>query len=217
MGWKSTVAACAALCALASSARAGMLITEWMYSGNDGEYIEFTNTGPAAVDMTGWSFDDDSRTAGTIDLSAYGLVNVGESVILTEVAAPADFRTSWSLPASVKVIGGNAANLSRNDEINLYDNAMALIDRLTYGDQNIPGTIRTQNRSGNPSSPAALGVNNVALWQLAVNGDAFGSHLGALGDLGSPAAYVVPEPASAVLLLLGGMAVLIARKRLRHD
>mgnify|MGYP001277179721 CR=1 FL=1 len=215
MRWKLTVAACAALCAMASSARAGMLITEWMYSGNDGEYIEFTNTGPAPIDMTGWSFDDDSRLAGTIDLSAYGVVNVGESVILTEVAAPATFRTSWSLPGTVKVIGGNAANLARNDEMNLYDNAMALIDRLTYGDQNIPGTIRTQNRSGNPSSPAALGANNVALWQLAVDGDAFGSHLGALGDLGSPGAYVVPEPTGALLMLLGGLALLIARKRSR--
>ena len=214
MSWKLTVAACAALCAMASSASAGMLITEWTYSGNDGEYIEFTNTGPASIDMTGWSFDDDSRTAGTVSLSAYGVVAVGESVLLTEVASAADFRTSWSLPASVKVIGGNAANLGRNDEINLYDNAMALIDRLTFGDQNIPGTIRTQNRSGNPSSPAALGINDVAFWQLAVNGDAFGSYTGALGDLGNPGTYVVPEPASVVLMLLGGMAMLLARKRL---
>jgi len=216
MSWKLTVAACAALYAMANSASAGMLITEWMYLGNDGEYIEFTNTGPAPINMDGWSFDDASRTAGTVSLSAYGVVAVGESVILTEVASAADFRTSWSLPASVKVIGGNAANLGRSDEINLYDNAMALIDRLTFGDQDISGTIRTQNRSGNPSSPAALGVNNVALWQLAVNGDAFGSHLGALGDLGSPGTYVVPEPSSVVLMLLGGVAMLLVRNRLRR-
>ncbi len=216
MRWKFTVAAIASLCAMASSARAGMQITEWMYSGNDGEYIEFTNTGLAPIDMTGWSYDDDSELAGTIDLSSFGTVAAGESVILTEVALASDFRTSWSLPGTVKVIGGNMANLGRNDEINLYDNAMALIDRLTFGDQNIPGTIRTQNRSGNPSSPAALGANNVALWQLAVNGDAFGSHLGALGDLGSPGAYVVPEPASVLLMLMGGVAVFLARKRFRR-
>src|SRR6185312_7524044 len=106
--------------AVASSAAAEMRITEYMYSGANGEFIEFTNVGDAPIDMTGWSFDDDSETPGTVDLSAFGTVAAGESVILTETAA-ADFRTAWSLCDAVKVIGGNTTNLGRDDEINLFD------------------------------------------------------------------------------------------------
>lgn len=62
---------------LASAAFGDMVISEWMYSGTDGEYIEFTNNGSESVDMTGWSYDDDSQTPGTVDLSAFGVVEPG--------------------------------------------------------------------------------------------------------------------------------------------
>lgn len=193
---------------LAASATAQMRITEWAYQGGSGEFIEFTNVGGVAIDMTGWSYDDDSRTAGSVSLSAFGLVNPGASVVLTEVLA-ADFISAWSLNG-VAVIGLNNNNLSRNDEINLFDNASQLVDRLTYGDQNIPGTIRTQNVAGIPSSAAALGANSVALWQLAVNGDAFGSRISLHGDVGNPGVYV-PEPATLALLAFGGLFALRRR------
>lgn len=68
----------ALLAAGTASAHAQVRITEWMYSGNPGEYVEFTNLGPAAVDFTGWSFDDDSRTPGVFSLSGFGVVQPGE-------------------------------------------------------------------------------------------------------------------------------------------
>lgn len=186
------------------AASADIRITEWAYQAGSGEYIEFTNVGNTPVDMTGWSFDDDSRIAGTVDLSAFGVVAPGQSVVLTEATAT-DFATAWSL-SGVSIIGGNTTNLGRNDEINIFDASNTLVDRLTYGDQNIPGTIRTQNVGGIPSSPAALGANNVALWQLAAPGDAFGSYTSLFADVGNPGTYI-PEPASLVLLALGGFGL----------
>ena len=58
-----------AAAAFAPLASAQVYITEWMYNGNGatGEYIEFTNLGATAVDFSGWSFDDDSRNAGTVE------------------------------------------------------------------------------------------------------------------------------------------------------
>lgn len=207
-----------ALLLLASPTLAAVRISEWAYSGTDGEFVEFTNYGPGPVDFTGWSFDDDSQTPGATDLSAFGIVAAGESVILTE-AAEADFRTAWGLNAAIKIIGGNLTNLGRNDEINLFDGPdplLNLVDRLTYGDQNIPGTIRTQNVTGIPGTAATLGTNNVSQWILSAAGDSFGSYTSANGDIGNPGIApfysAVPEPATAALaglMLLG----LVARRR----
>lgn len=185
----------------------GMRITEWMYSGTSGEFIEFTNMSQAPIDMTGWSFDDDHALPGAFSLSAFGVVQPGESVVITESAA-ATFRTAWGLGAGVKIIGGlgsgSGNNLARNDQINLYDAGGALIDRLTYGDQTYPGTIRTQNASGQTCA-ASLGLDDVHAWRLSTVADAFGSAAAVTGEIGTPGTYNSPsvtisgQPASTVV------------------
>jgi predicted extracellular nuclease len=221
---RSTIAALAVVLVASAvgTAKGQMRITEWMYSGAGGnEFIEFTNIGNTPIDMAGWSFDDADQTPGSVDLSAFGIVNPYESVILTE-ATDTDFRTAWGLPGTVDVIGGNTNNLGRNDEINLYDNGSALVDRLTFGDQTFPGTIRTQNKSGNPNSLAALGpgVNDPAQWQLSVNGDAYGSYFSiapAADDLANPGSFtLVPEPSSLLLAGVAGLGTLLAVWRRRR-
>ncbi|MEP7043099.1 MAG: DUF3616 domain-containing protein [Dokdonella sp.] len=179
-GW---LGACAlALCALPAAAQ--MRITEYMYGGANGEFVEFTNVGSAAVDMTGWSFDDSSRIPGSQDLSVYGTVAPGESVIFTETNADT-FRTAWSLCAAVKVIGGNTNNLGRDDEINLYDASGQQVDRLTYGDDTALGGVRTNGFSGWVNA-AGLGNNIATDWTLSIVGDAEGSYASSGGDIGSP-------------------------------
>ena len=161
-----------------------MRITEYMYSGANGEFAEFTNIGSTPIDMTGWSYDDNAHTPGAVSLSTFGIVQPGASVILTETAVDS-FRKSWALCNGVGIIGGNTDNLGRNDQINLYDNKGHLVDRLTYGDQNFPGTIRTQNKSGYVSA-AAMGIDSIAGWILSVVGDAESSYTSEGGDIGSP-------------------------------
>jgi hypothetical protein len=162
-----------------------MRITEYMYdSTSNGEFVEFTNVGDAPADMTGWSFDDDSNAPGTVSLGAFGTVQPGESVLFTDQAATA-FRTAWGLCAGVKVIGGNTVGLGRNDVINLYDAANAQVDKLAYGDQNFPGTIRTTGAAGWVSA-AGLGANLPSAWTLATVGDAEGSYAATGGAIGSP-------------------------------
>ncbi|MEH1825185.1 MAG: lamin tail domain-containing protein [Nostoc sp.] len=171
------------------SASSTLRITEYMYSSAaTGEFVELTNVSNTAIDLTGWSFDDDTRTPGSFNLSGFGTIASGESVIITEATAAA-FRTAWSLPASVKVLGGNANNLGRADEINIYNASNNLIDRLTYNDQTIAGSIRTQNVSGSTSN-ANLGSNDITKWQLSSVGDANNSY-SAAGDIGSPGIYII--------------------------
>lgn len=194
---------------VAGAANAGMYITEYMYKGNGGEFVEFTNVGSTSIDMTDWSFDDDSRLPGVLDLSAFGIVAPGESVVISEYAAD-DFRSDWGLGAGVKIIGGYTNNLGRNDEINLYNASDALVDRLTFGDQSFDGSIRTENVSGNPKTPAALGANDIYQWELSFVGDVQGSWTSTSGDLGNPGTYF-PEPASLVLLAVGALGLVRRR------
>lgn len=190
--------------------QAQVRITEWQYNGS--EFIEFTNLGLTSVDFTGWSFDDNSRSPGSVSLSAFGSVAAGESVILSEVNAT-DFRNEWNLAVTVKVIGLNGQNLGRNDEINLYDSVDALVDRLTFGDQDIPGSIRTDTASG--WAPfEALGNNTVLSWTRSTVGDAQGSFASDSGFAGSPGVHTVPEPGVVGLASIG-LALILWRLRRR--
>ncbi|WP_345762463.1 lamin tail domain-containing protein [Diaminobutyricibacter sp. McL0608] len=167
-------------------------ITEWLYSpvSSSGEYIEITNLGAAPVSLTGWSFDDDSETPGTVPLDSLGTLAVGQSAIITE-SADATFRSEWGLGADVKILAGNTTNLGRADEINIFDGPDAvanLVDRLTYNDQGT-GTVkgpRTQGVAGIPKTGAALGANDASQWQLSAVGDAEASWASSTGDIGSP-------------------------------
>ncbi len=194
-----------------ASAAGIMRVTEWMYNGD--EFIEFTNVGDDSIDLTGWSFDDDSRLAGTVSLSSFGLVAAGESVILAEVSDVL-FRSSWGLDGSVRIIGDNETNLGRADEINLFDASNALVDRLTYNDQIIGGP-RTQNLSANIAFEN-LGLNAANLAVASFVGDAFGSAASTAGFPANPGFYApIPEPTTATLMGLGLLGLAGAGRRAR--
>lgn len=179
------LAMCVAVLAVAQKATPALgqvYITEWMYDGNGGGFVEFTNLGGEPVDLTGWSFDDEARLPGTFDLSGFGLVPPGVSVVVAESTA-STFISDWGL-SDIAVIGGLGNVLDQDDEINLYDAQDALVDRLTYGVNAFPGTINTLSESGVPISAPALGANDVAQWQLASSGS--GSWQSASGDNGNP-------------------------------
>ena len=180
-----TAATGATIKGIAFAPRQTIRITEYAYSAANGEFIEFTNIGAAAVDMNGWSYDDDSRTANTVNLSAFGMIQPGESVILTESSA-GTFRAAWNLCDGIKIIGNLTTNLGRDDEINLFDASGNLADRLSYGDDvNFPGTIRTQNISGYATA-AGVGANMIAQWKLSSVNDAEGSYTSSGNDVGNP-------------------------------
>jgi predicted extracellular nuclease len=205
------------LTAGASAAHADVRITEWMYNGN-AEFVEFTNLGAVTVDFAGWSYDDSGATPGGFDLSGFGLVAPGESVIITEADA-FSFRADWALASDVKILGGYTNNLGRADQINLYDGAV-LVDRLTYADNGAAGGPRTQGRSGVAGTAAALGADDARLWQLSAVGDFEHSFTSLGGEIGSPGfthyAAAVPEPETWAMLLAGlGLVGFMTRRRTR--
>ncbi|MFZ5528044.1 MAG: lamin tail domain-containing protein [Pseudomonadota bacterium] len=205
------IAAIAAAAIASTAAQAQVVITEWMYKGGVGEFIEFTNIGNTAIDFSNWSYDDDSRIAGVFSLAGFGTVAAGESVIITETEADV-FRADWGLSLSVKVLGNYTNNLGNGDEINLYNGA-TLVDRLTYGTNP-----KTDGSSGHATSLAALGANKVNLWTLSSVGDIEGSWRSVAGTIGSPGqtsfAPAVPEPETYAMMVAGLCVVgAMARRR----
>ncbi len=180
-----------------------MRITEYMYQGANGEFVEFTNVGETPIDMSGWSFDDDSALPGTVPLGDFGVVRPGESVIMTDVPADA-FRKAWGLCAETRILVNAAVGLGRNDVIHLYDGNDALVDRLAFGDQTFPGSFRTQNISAwVPAS--ALGGDNVLAWVASTLGDAEDSRTSTGGDLGSPGLSTRAAHPFSACVTLGGI------------
>lgn len=176
-----------------SAGSAGLRITEWMYAGVNGEFIELTNLSGASIDLTGWSLDDDHALAGAFSLSSLGTLAPGESAIVTE-SVDTVFRTAWSLAPTVKVLGQLGAtsgnNLGRNDQIHLFNASGTLEDRLDYGDQTYPGSIRTQNASGQVPC-TAIAQNTIQAWQLSSVADAYGSRASTGADVGTPGSFVL--------------------------
>jgi Lamin Tail Domain len=196
---------------LASNA-AGLKITEVMYTGLYGEYVEITNTnsvGGASIDLTGYVYSDNHRaTSGSnsVDLSVIGSLAPGKSAIITE-ADPSVFETvtygtftGVTKPSGLVIVGNVTVNLGRNDEVNIYDNIGTLVDRLTFNDQATAGTDpagpRTEEFSAVPGPSTVLGDNKFKNWVLSVVGTSgawkSGNHNvtpNGNGTVGSPGTY----------------------------
>lgn len=160
-------------------------VTEFMHSGAGGEFIEIRNFGGAAVNMAGWSFSDEGRIPGNVSLSAFGTLAAGETAILTDIVA-GDFRVDWGLAPTLKVIGGNTVNIGTADEINIYDNSGALVDRITYG--HLTCAVDPDGRSAWPCS-SAVAQNDILEWRRSAGGDGQSSTTSLVGDIGNPGAY----------------------------
>lgn len=154
-------------------------VASWS-SGNaavGADWFEVTNSGNAALDITGWKVDDSSNSLATaVDLLGISSIAAGESVIFIE-ADPADaastiakFKSAWfgtSVPSGLQIgtYSGSGIGLSGTaDAVNLYDALGALRANVSFG-------VATNNITFNN----AAGLNDstiTTLSQIGIN-DAF--------------------------------------------
>ena len=88
-----------------------LAITEVMASSNDAnsavneDWFEITNYGSTAVDLTGFSWDDNSYLAGTVVFPNV-TVAPGEAIVVAQIDAAneAAFRTTWNLGPWVQIL-----------------------------------------------------------------------------------------------------------------
>ncbi|HTR70061.1 MAG TPA: lamin tail domain-containing protein [Mycobacteriales bacterium] len=197
---------------------ADLVITELAYGGNaayggdsgDGEYVELTNIGGAAQDVSGWFFDSSSSTTISAPSPTAGVslatladgsgtntvVAPGESVIVTDLT-PADFRTEWGLTPSVKVVNDGAFTLKKSGSVYI-STGTAVLDQVSYNlatpgkgvsawvSAGNVGDQQTAIGSAFTFATAATGTSNG--WTVSTVGDSEGSWKSAGGSVGSPAA-----------------------------
>jgi hypothetical protein len=164
-------------------------ITEYMYKGVGGEFLEITNMGSSSISLSGWSIDDQSGTPGTVTLS--GNIAAGQSKVITE-SDSFFFALDWGISGSLVLDMGDNSLLGRNDTIYIFDANGDVVDKLSYGDEDFAGSVRTNGISATGCS-SALGTNNPFAWILASDGDSLGSFTAGNGfDIGSPGVYTSP-------------------------
>lgn len=204
-----------------AAGQAAVRITEFMYQGAGNanrEFWELTNIGNTAVDMTGWSYNDDNPNNAVLFGSSVGLIAANESIVFTELTVAA-FRTQWNnLSASIRVFTyGGSSNINSSDTINIYNSATQNGSTLVDSHSSSGSDAVSRNRPNIPGSTPSSGVGYV----LSASGDAYGSVLSVGGDRGNPgsfpfdvAAAAVPEPATWAMMIAGfGIAGVSIRRR----
>ena len=149
------------LALLTASAHGQLVITEVMAASAhpvkiaptpdaDGDWWELTNTGPSAVNLTGYRWDD-TPTPATPTVSSFPngiIVQPGESIIILGEPANnvATWRAAWGLSSTTQVINrdsftsmggeGFSGLATSGDEVNLYDPAGNSVAHAEFGVSN---------------------------------------------------------------------------------
>ena len=210
----------AALAALAAPALAQVRITEvtpWS-SGNSpiaADWFELTNTGNAAVNIAGWTMDDDSANANSALLAGIGSISAGESVVFVELTAGGNaatlvnlFKTTWfgaNVPAGLQIgtytqgVAGGVGLGAGGDQVNIFSGTTGSLQaKVTFG--------ASDNVSPYQTFDNAAGLDNVTISTLSVVGSrgAFAAASDA-AEIGSPGtiAAAVPEPQTYAMMAAG--------------
>lgn len=157
-----------------SEIMAGSNATAW-----NADWFEITNYGDSAVDLSGFSWDDESGITGTSVFPSVTLAAGEALVVWDDVAANEDsLLVSWKLnPGDVQVISsdeltGNFPSLSQNgDGVYLYDAMGIEITNSMYASATAGVTVEFDT-TGAFTANAVDGVN--------------GAYTSSLGDVGSP-------------------------------
>jgi hypothetical protein len=227
--WKklSSILAVAGLSFFAARADAVLVITEVMSSSahaggtNNADWWELTNTGPGAVNLAGYTWNDDNGTPigitpppGPATFGSITSIAVGESIVISEetIGADASFRSDWSLPVGVQSVNLGAGVVpglgSGGDAIVVYNNLNQVVASVTFS-ASTAGVSFEWDRNGNSLGLSVAGENGA--YVATSNGQTTG--LGAGVDVGSPGVSVVPEPASMGMMMLGVVGMLVRRRR----
>ena len=213
---RHTIIAGAAVLAIAATTHANIRITEVMSSsGSTADWIEVTNYGSTAINLTGLKMDDGSfNFAASVGLNGIASIGAGESVIFIEIAGgtaiPA-FQTFWGSLSNVQVgyySGSGVGFSSGGDGACLFDASGNILSQVSFGAATsgasfFYGWDALGNLDANYNGLVST-VGTIGTQVTTTSADALGN----VGSLGS--AIGVPAPGALALLGLAGLG---ARRR----
>lgn len=198
-------------------ARAAIFITEVMSNSahpggtSNGDWFELTNTGTLSVNISGWSWDDDSNTPGTAGFGALTMIDPGQSIVVVRETAgqEAAWASDWGISGVTLVNVGAGTGVPdfsvSGDTLFVYDNTNAQVATVTFG-ASTEGFSFEWDGFGNPLGLSVNGENGAI--QAASNG-ASGSGV----DVGSPGVAQIPEPSRVLLFLFGSLSLTVRRRQ----
>lgn len=212
----SMLACTALLSLLVHAAPANLIITEIMANTTNGggalngDWFEIYNNGTETINMTGYSWDDDSAVAGTTSFGALTSLAPGAVALVVDESSVniADWTASWMYASSATVIdssqlsGGFVGLSASGDTLNIFDSANQLVTSVTFG-TSVKGSSFAWDATG-----ASLGASEV--------GTALAYAQGGGGlDISSAGLVAVPEPATFSLFALALFGTCWFRSRRR--
>jgi uncharacterized protein YjiK/methionine-rich copper-binding protein CopC len=134
-----------------------LLITELNSNATGGDFFEIYNYGTAAVDLSGWKWDDDSADAGIATAVGNVTLAAGQRLVVVAAADTGAFNTAWGNPVA-NVVASDGPGLGKGDAVVLFDAAGKVATALSYGAASIKATDSTVVST----AAAASGVSYVA-------------------------------------------------------
>jgi hypothetical protein len=199
------------------SLRAQLAITEVMtgeVDKNHPDWWELKNYGTNDIDLTGYSFNDDSHggLSGADSASFAGVtIHAGEIILVTEIKSPvidaATFRAWWGLSASVQVVVLNASDPGlgdTGDAVRLWSTNIAALGSNTNGldlDQ-APEFLVQRIDTIDVKTPGADGRTttyntNTGVYSIISTNGILGAFVASTtADVGSPGVAQPPSPAT---------------------
>ena len=186
------------------------------------DFFEITNTGLAAVDITGWQFDDESALlADAAPLEGITNIDPGETVVFFQLNEndPMDpgfdpagetmtFRNYWGGLSGVQVGYYGGAGLGKGDAVNVFDDMGNIVLSQEYG-MTVPNQTHAGDWAANNTDGSDTFENQSAIWVpgtmappefVLSEAGVLGSFANLDGDFGSPG-VIVPEPLAGSLLI----------------
>ena len=197
-----------------------LLLTEIQSSQSEtvgaADYWELTNYGGVDVDLSGYTWDDDSRSF--LDAQAWAFVPgtilpAGKSLIVTS-GDPEAFRAWWGLAAEVQIVQtAGAPGLGQNDGVALFDAAGRELFYVSYAEGGFQRPDGSQAVGGHAGLSAGGDATDALVWDV-VSGTESPRYVAAVAgrleafqapgatDVGSPGRGAVGARTSYTLQLL---------------
>jgi hypothetical protein len=210
-----------------------VFITEIMYNaaGADGgfEWVEFINSGPSSVDISGWKLsDEDNNSANWSQMT--GSLGPGEVGIITQ-STEAEFKAAWPTATNAKIFTSADWGSIANNVDDVANEVLTLLD----GPEGTGVAVDVANYL--TIAPWPTGVNGSSIYLLPGFLDASSNDVGSnwaasvlgldgavspleggtynTGNIGSPGIVAVPEPSNLALIV--GLLFLVGMYMRRRD